>query len=119
SKNFLELIKQITDAYQLRIELSEKLRMSKLKFYPFTQLHFASCILIFGFVFKKIAKLNISQKRLVIDSETQMNDSFVKVSFADKSQLEKSWLNCVDTFEEVMKSEKIWDLTYSENVNTV
>lgn len=49
----------------------------------------------------------------------QLEEIFVEVKFADASQLEKSWLNCLDAFEELAQSNKIWDLTYAEKIDQV
>lgn len=119
SKNFIDLRKKINETYKSRRELSKKLQSTKLKFYALTLVHILSYPLIFGFFYKKIAETRIRLESDIRMLEEQVNNAFVKLTFADQSQFEKSWLNCVDTFAEVMKSEKIWDLTFSQSVNTV
>ena len=119
SQNFVDLRKEINEIYRLRTELSEKLQSTKFKFYALTLLHALSYPLIFGFFYKKIAEAKTSSKEEIKKLEDQINDAFVKLTFADASQFEKSWLNCVDTFAEVMNSKKIWDLTFSQSTNMV
>jgi hypothetical protein len=51
--------------------------------------------------------------------EQELKEKYVSLKFADNTQLEKSWLNCTDAFAELSHSEKIWDLTYSEENNRV
>jgi len=117
SKNFQELRQQITDIYNTRVELLKKLSSTKTKLFLLSALHFGSYLLIVGFFYKKIAESRKAQQEVVKDLEKQVSETFVKLTFADKSQLEKSWLNCVDAFKELMTSEKIWDITYAEGVN--
>lgn len=119
SKNFEELRKQITDIYNQRVELLKKLSSAKTKLFLLTTVHFASYLVIVGFFYKKIAESRIAQQEAVKELEKQVSETFVKLSFADKSQLEKSWLNCIDMFKEMMSSEKIWDITYAEGVDKV
>lgn len=117
SKNFKELRDQVTDIYNKRMELNKEIQGAKLKFYALTAAHVLSFPLIVGFFYKKIAESRTSQQTAVKKLEEQVEQAYVKLTFADKSQLEKSWLNCIDAFEELMKSEKIWDLTYAESVD--
>lgn len=117
SKNFQELRQQITDIYNQRQELLKKLSSAKTKLFFLTTVHFGSYLVIVGFFYKKIAESRKSQQKVVKELEKQVSETYVKLSFADKSQLEKSWLNCIDAFNELMKSEKIWDITYAEGVN--
>ena len=119
SKNFEELRKQITDIYNQRVELLKKLSSAKTKQFFITLVHFGSYLVIVGFFYKKIADARKAQPEVVIDLEKQVSETFVQLTFADKSQLEKSWLNCIDTFKELMDSEKIWDITYAEGVDRV
>lgn len=117
SKNFQELRQQITDIYNQRQELIKKLNSAKAKLFLLTTVHIGSYLVIIGFFYKKIAESRNTQQQIVKDLEKQVSETFVKLTFADKSQLEKSWLNCIDAFKELMGSEKIWDITYAEGVN--
>lgn len=117
SKNFEELRKQITDIYNQRVELLKKLQSAKTKLFFLSVVHFGSYLVIVGFFYKKLAESRKAQQEVVKELEKQVSETFVQLTFADKSQLEKSWLNCIDMFNELMKSEKIWDMTYSENVD--
>ncbi|OQA93089.1 MAG: hypothetical protein BWY24_00730 [Microgenomates group bacterium ADurb.Bin219] len=117
SKNFEDLRKQITDIYNKRVELIKQLNSAKTKLFLLTLVHFGSYLVIIGFFYKKIAETRKLQQDVVKKLEEQIAATFVQLTFADKSQLEKSWLNCVDTFKEMMSSEKIWDITYAEGVD--
>lgn len=117
SKNFEELRQQITDIYNRRVELLKKLNSAKTKLFFLSTLHFGSYLVVVGFFYKGIAESRKYQQEVVKDLEKQVSETFVKLTFADKSQIEKSWLNCIDTFKELMNSEKIWDITYAENVD--
>jgi hypothetical protein len=117
SKNFEELRKQITDIYNQRVELQKKLNSAKTKLFLLSLTHYGSYLVIVGFFYKGIAESRKSQQEVVKELEKQVSETFVSLTFADKSQLEKSWLNCIDAFTELMKSEKIWDLTYAEGVD--
>lgn len=119
SKNFEELRNQVTDIYNQRMELTKKLQGAKFKFYALTLVHVLSFVFIFGFFYKKFAEMRTQQESVVKDLEKLVSQTYVKLTFADKSQLEKSWLNCIDAFDELMQSEKIWDLTYAESVDRV
>lgn len=119
SKNFEELRSQITDIYNKRVELNKRLNSAKLKLFLLSCVHFGSYLFIIGFFYKGFSEKRSSQKADVQELQLVLSETFVKLTFADKSQLEKSWLNCLDTFSELMRSEKMWDLTYSEGVNKV
>lgn len=117
SKNFEELRKQITDIYNQRLELQKRLNSAKTKLFLLSIVNFGSYLVIVGFFYKGIAQSRKSQQKAVTGLKKQLSETFVNLTFADKSQLEKSWLNCIDAFTELMKSEKIWDLTYAEGVD--
>lgn len=117
SNNFQELRQQITDIYNQRVELLKRLSSAKTKLFLLSAIHFGSYLVVVGFFYKGIAESRKSQQEVVKDLEKQVSETFVQLTFADKSQLEKSWLNCIDTFKELMNSEKIWDITYAENVD--
>src|SRR5581483_6201781 len=103
--------------YSQRVELNKKLSSAKLKLFFLTTTHIVSYLIIVGFFYKGISESRKSQQEIVSNLEKELSETFVNLTFADKSQLEKSWLNCIDAFEELMKSEKIWDLTYAEGVD--
>lgn len=117
SKNFEDLRAQISDIYNQRQELLAALGSAKTKLFFLSAAHFGSYLVIVGFFYKGIAESRKNQQAVVKDLEAQLAETYVKLTFADKSQLEKSWLNVVDAFNELMKSEKIWDMTYAEDVN--
>jgi hypothetical protein len=117
SKNFEDLRSQVTDIYTQRQELQKALSSAKTKLFFLTTAHFGSYVVIAGFFYKGIAEARKKQQEVVKNLETQLSETFVKLTFADKSQLEKSWLNVSDAFQELMKSEKVWDMTYAEDVN--
>lgn len=119
SKNFAELRTQITDIYNQRVSLLKELRAAKSKLALLTVVHFFSYPLIFGFFYKGIAESRTKQQGTVKQLEQRLSETYVTIKFADASQLEKSWLNCLDTFDELAQSEKIWDLTYAENIDRV
>ena len=119
SKNFAELRGQITDIYNQRVMVLKELRTAKFKLALLTIVHIFSYPLIFGFFYKGIAKSRTQQQGMVRRLEKELSETYVTVKFADASQLEKSWLNCLDTFDELAQSEKIWDLTYAENIDRV
>lgn len=117
SKNFEDLRQQVSDIYNQRQELLAALGSAKTKLFFLSTAHFGSYLFIVGFFYKGIAESRKNQQAVVKDLEAQLAETYVKLTFADKSQLEKSWLNVVDAFNELMKSEKIWDMTYAEDIN--
>lgn len=117
SKNFEELRAQVTDIYNQRMELTKQLQGAKFKLFALTLVHLLSFVFIIGFFYKKVAEARTSQQAIVKVLEEQVSETYVKLAFADKSQLEKSWLNCIDAFERLMRSEKIWDVTYAGAVD--
>lgn len=118
-ENFANLREQITSIYNDRMRKLKKLRSAKAKLAAFTILHIASYPLVFGFFYKKAASSRKVWRDTVAQLEEQLAETFVEIKFADASQLEKSWLNCLDTFDELSKSNKIWDLTYAEKIDRV
>lgn len=119
SKNFEDLRKQITEIYTQRVEIKKQLSSAKFMYYFLTFVHFASFLFIIGFFYKRVALVREAKHSEVTALEKQLSETYVKLTFADKTQLEKSWLNCIDAFNELMKSEKIWDMTYAEDVDRV
>jgi hypothetical protein len=119
SKNFEELRNQITEVYNKRVALLNKLKSAKRKLFFLSLIHYLSYLFVVGFFYKNIAEKRKEQQAKVGEIDEQLSDNFIKLEFADKSQLEKSWLNCIDAFEELMESEKIWDITYTEGVDKV
>lgn len=118
-KNFVELRQQITDIHNQRLELNKRIRSAKSKYSVLRFTNLISYILIFGFFYKKIKTAKESQQKIIEDLEGQRAENYVKLTFADKSQIEKSWLNCLDAYEQLMNVKKIWDLTYTEGINRV
>lgn len=116
-KNFVEIREEITGIYNHRIALQKQLSSAKLKYYLLTFVHFASYLFIIGFFYKKISISRNNQCIHVKNLEQELAETYVKLTFADKSQFEKSWLNCVDEFIKLMKSEKIWDITDKDVVD--
>lgn len=119
SKNFEELRTQITDIYNKREALLKQLQSANIKLFALTCLHVGSFLVLVGFFYKRISLMRSSQQEVVALLKKQLSETFVSLTFADKSQLEKSWLNCIDAFAALMSSKMIWDLTYSEDVNSV
>jgi hypothetical protein len=119
SRNFAELRSQITDIYNQRMDLLKELRFAKSKLGLLTFAHICSYPLIFGFFYKGIAESRTKQQDIVNHLQKRLSETYVTIKFADASQLEKSWLNCLDTFDELAQSQKIWDLTYAERIDRV
>lgn len=119
SKNFTELRNQITDIHNERLVLQQKLNSEKSKLTLLNILHLTSLFFIFGFFYRKISIKRTAQIDIVKNLKEELNSAFVNLTFADKSQLEKSWLNCIDAFTELIKSEKVWDLTFAENTDSI
>lgn len=112
-KNFIELRTQITDIYNRRVTLQKQLSSAKLKYYFLSFAHFLSYLLIFGFFYNKFAIARENQHTIIENIEKKLPEIYISLTFADKIQLEKSWLNCIDTYNKLMKSERIWDMTNS------
>ena len=118
-KNFLELREQITSTYDSRANTLKELQTAQAKLAALTFAHVMSFILIFGFFYKGIAASRKSSQEKVAHIQKKLAEIFVEIKFADASQLEKSWLNCLDTFEVLAQSNKVWDLTYAETIDKV
>jgi hypothetical protein len=114
SSNFEKLREDINNIYETRVKLRKELKNAKLKLYLFMFLNIITINLI-----PSIKKNKGSNQEKVKTLKESIEKAFVEINFSDNSQLEKRWLNCIDTFKEIMKSEKIWDLVYSKGVNTV
>lgn len=119
SKNFESLKQQITEIYGSRVAKRKELTRAKSEYSLGMFLHVLSYLLIFGFFYKGLAKYKDDKKALVEVRQKELNELFVTLKFSDKSQLEKSWLNCIDGFDELTASEHVWDITYSEQNDRV
>lgn len=119
SKNFRELRDQITDTYNKRVNKLKELKSEKLKFFALSIAYVISFPLIFGFFYKALSTSRSVSKETIKRLNKQLSEIYVEVKFANASQLEKSWLNCLDAFDELVKSDMIWDLTYAEKIDKV
>lgn len=112
SSNFKDLRGQIIETREQRSKLSKNLRVAKLKLLSLSVARFT-----IGFFYKAVISSRETQQSLVQDLEEQLTHAYVNLTFTDNPQLEKSWMNCLDAFIELLKSEKIWDVTYAESVD--
>ena len=119
STNFVDLRNEINDTHNKWKELNNKLNQQQLTLNLLLVLKIISKLLIFGFFYKKPDELYIHKLAEVNDLKKELGETYVKLEFADKSQIEKSWLDCVDTFKQMVSCDSVWDLTYSEIVDRV
>lgn len=118
-ENFAELREEISSMHQKREELARQLELETTKLHFLTVGMVLSYVVIVGFFNTRVKDWRMKQKAKVSDVKAAYDDAFVKLTFANNDQLEKSWLNVVDAFHELQKCQKIWDLTYSEDVDRV
>ncbi|HEV2412496.1 MAG TPA: DUF4236 domain-containing protein [Candidatus Saccharimonadales bacterium] len=57
------------------------------------------------------------QAEVVASLEQELNEKSMSLSFANSPQFASTWTDCVTTFNELMGSERVWDITYSTAVN--
>lgn len=119
SDSFVELKRELGATRDERERLLSELNAARGRMPLLSFLRLASFVLIFGFFYKRPAEAVQQQKGAIAMLEQTLAKTFVKIAFADASQFEKSWLNCVDAFQDAMTSEKLWDVTYAEVIDRV
>lgn len=118
SQNMEGVKQSIIDAHNQRKELVTDIeRVKKDLLWSKVKLFFAYLFII-GFVYKKIVeeiKLNIiKQKESIIELEKQRNESYVQLDTDFDKDTSLKYENVLESFKELMKVEKIWDITREE-----
>ncbi|MDD2392055.1 MAG: DUF4236 domain-containing protein [Bacilli bacterium] len=118
SQNMEGVKQSIIDAHNQRKELVTDIeRVEKDLLWSKVKLFFAYLFII-GFVYKKIVeeiKLNIiKQKESIAELEKQRNESYVQLDTDFDKDASLKYENVLESFKELMKMEKIWDITREE-----
>jgi len=118
SQNMEGVKQSIIDAHNQRKELVIDIeRIKKDLLWSKVKLFFAYLFII-GFVYKKIVeeiKLTIvKQKEYIVELEKQRNESYVQLDTDFDKDASLKYENVLESFKELMKMEKIWDITREE-----
>ncbi|NJK52789.1 MAG: hypothetical protein HC936_08055, partial [Leptolyngbyaceae cyanobacterium SU_3_3] len=99
--------------------LEEAIRKRKQSLIIWTTISLVSYLLIIGFFYRS---LHDKKKKLAADIivlEKDLSKNIIELSFAKNDQVEKAWLNCIDAFNNLIRSERIWDVTHAKKVDRV
>ena len=103
SGNFEQLKQDLTEVYDNRLKLKKELSKSKIIYY---------LTYLFNSKDKRQAKKDIIEKL-----SNAVEHAYIDLNFEVKLKDAHLWMECCETFEEVMKSDKIWDLTSRKDTN--
>jgi hypothetical protein len=112
-----ELKKTLLDCYQERNDLKKEIGKAKNNLIFATILLVLSYILIFG-LFIKWFKENKKDKREFLDDlKKQLEHCFVNIDIDADDQIDKRYFVLLDTYKNLLTSERIWDITSSVSVD--
>jgi hypothetical protein len=111
------LKKTLLDCYQERNELKKEIGKAKNRLIFSTVLLVFSFILIFGFFIKWFKENRKDKKEFLEDLKKQLEDCFVNIDIDAEEQIDRKYLNLLETYKDLLTSERIWDITSSVSVD--
>jgi len=113
----------IIDAYNQREQLQKDIKKVQTDLVLSKILIVIIHILIFGFFSKKLKNQLISnienQKNAINQLEKEKNNSYIKLDIEFDEEMKTAYNLVLDNFKKLINSQKIWDITRSENQNRV
>lgn len=119
SESYTKLRDQLNLLFSQRQELEAALKEAKSKQAGLAFAVFMSYMWIFGFFYKGIKEKRDQQNVVVTDIEKQLEDKVLHLTTGKNSQVTKDWSACVATFQKLMASQRIWDVTYTQVIDRV
>ncbi len=113
SDNYSKFREQINTLFEQRHALEAELKEAKSKH---AGLVFAATV---KFMSKKAKERRDQQTAVVSDLEQQLTDKVLHVAISKSPLVTETWPACVDTFQKLMASQRIWDVTYTQAIDRV
>ena len=108
-----ELKKTLLDCYQERNDLKKEIANAQSKLTIATILLIFTSVLIFGFFIKWFKQNRKEKKEFLEDLKSQLENCFINIDIDAEEQIDKKYLNLLDTYRILITCEKIWDITSS------
>lgn len=123
SQNMQGIKDSILLAHQQRIELNRDLQKVKAKLASTKTKLTLSYIFIYGLISKGIPKkikTDISaQKETIVELKNQIENCYVNLEIDFDEEFQQKYKRLLETFKNLMNSNKIWDITNASLQNTV
>ena len=113
SDNYSKFREQINTLFEQRHELEVNLKEAKSKH---AGLVFAATI---KFMSKKAKERRDQQSQVVSEIKQKLADKVLHVTISKSPLVTETWLPCVNAFQKLMSSQRIWDVTYTEAIDRV
>jgi hypothetical protein len=113
SSGMREMKETLLEAYKERQELSLEVKKAKNQLLLARLLHITCCVLVFGFFLKQLKNKVNEKKEYLNDVEQQLQNCFVDIDIHFEQAVKGKYERVVSTYNELLKSEKIWDVTSS------
>lgn len=111
SDNYAKFREQLNTLFEQRHDLEVELKEAKSKHMSLT---LAATI---KFMSKKAKESRDQQADAVADLEQQLTDKVLHVSISKSSLVTATWPACVSTFQQLMASQCVWDVTYTQAID--
>lgn len=112
-----ELKKTLLECYQERNDLKKEIKKAKNKLIFATVLLVFSYSLIFGLFIKWFKKNRKDKTEFLVDLNKQLEDCFVNIDIDAESRIDEQYLRLLETYKNLLTSERIWDITSSVSVD--
>lgn len=113
SDNFAKFREQLNMLFEQRHALEAELKAAKSKH---ASLVFAATV---KFMSKKAKERRDQQAFVVSGIKQQLAEKVLHVAISKSPLVTETWPACVDTFQKLMASQRIWDVTYTQAIDRV
>lgn len=108
-----ELKKTLLDCYQERTDLKKEIEKAKSKLTLATVIMVFSYILIFGLFVKWFKENSKDKKEFYEDLKNQLENCFINIDIDADEQIDKKYLDLLESYRTLLTCEIIWDITSS------
>ncbi len=112
-----ELKKTLLDCYEERNDLKKEIVKAKSKLTVATIIMVLSNILIFGLFLKWFKANSKDKKDYLEDLILQLDNCFINIDIDADEQIDKKYLDLLETYKTLITCDKIWDITASVTID--
>lgn len=113
SDNYAKFREQLNTLFEQRHDLEAELKVAKSKH---ASMVFAATV---KFMSKKAKERRDQQAVVVSDLEQQLTDKVLHVAIGKSPLVTETWPACVSSFQKLMASQRIWDVTFTQAIDKV
>lgn len=112
-----ELIDTLLSCYQEKSELKREIVRAKSSLQTSQILLVFSYLIIVGFFIKWFKQNRDDKKEYLEDIEKQLSECYVNIDIKTDEQIEKSYLQLLDSYKTLLTCQKIWDITSTSKID--